>query len=325
MHDHAAFLASITASPDDDLPRLVYADWLDECGEPGAPARAEFIRIQCELERCTPDDDRRMALQKRERQLLKKHSGQWLTELNAAQVMADQDPIDKKRSVWQFRRGFLHSITVVAQKFPQVAETLFRVAPTVRAVNLCQGSGQVASLLRAPQLARVKELSLSRMCTCGRCPIQNELRTLFASPLLANLTHLRLVENSIDPETTTALVASPHLSNLQVLDLRQNAVALAGVRILTTARAFTELRELNLSENGISASGGQVLARASWLKGLRVLNLSRNQLTDTSGRALLNTDFDDTLVRLELQTNELSEGMKKQLRAKYGARVQFGK
>jgi uncharacterized protein (TIGR02996 family) len=44
----AALLARILASPEDDAPRLVYADWLDEHGE---PARAEFIRVQCELAR----------------------------------------------------------------------------------------------------------------------------------------------------------------------------------------------------------------------------------------------------------------------------------
>jgi uncharacterized protein (TIGR02996 family) len=45
MHtDRAAFLAAILDRPDDDLPRLVYADWLDEHGE---PERAEFIRTQC--------------------------------------------------------------------------------------------------------------------------------------------------------------------------------------------------------------------------------------------------------------------------------------
>lgn len=39
------FLASIRAAPDDDLPRLVFADWLDENGDPD---RAEFIRFQVE-------------------------------------------------------------------------------------------------------------------------------------------------------------------------------------------------------------------------------------------------------------------------------------
>lgn len=41
--DRAAMLAAIIASPTDDLPRLVYADWLDEHDEPD---RAEFIRRQ---------------------------------------------------------------------------------------------------------------------------------------------------------------------------------------------------------------------------------------------------------------------------------------
>jgi uncharacterized protein (TIGR02996 family) len=42
----AAFLAHVLANPDDDTPRLVYADWLDEQGQ---DARAEFIRVQCAL------------------------------------------------------------------------------------------------------------------------------------------------------------------------------------------------------------------------------------------------------------------------------------
>lgn len=41
--DELALLRAIRANPDDDLPRLVMADWLDERGE---HARAEFIRLQ---------------------------------------------------------------------------------------------------------------------------------------------------------------------------------------------------------------------------------------------------------------------------------------
>src|SRR5262245_38829145 len=48
MSDCAALLAAIREAPDDDAPRLVYADWLDEHGQ---PERAEFIRVQCELAR----------------------------------------------------------------------------------------------------------------------------------------------------------------------------------------------------------------------------------------------------------------------------------
>lgn len=39
-------LKTIIDHPDDDASRLVFADWLDEHGE---PERAEFIRVQCEL------------------------------------------------------------------------------------------------------------------------------------------------------------------------------------------------------------------------------------------------------------------------------------
>jgi uncharacterized protein (TIGR02996 family) len=46
MHDRDALLRAVVANPDDDAPRLVYADWLDEHGDPD---RAEFIRIQIEL------------------------------------------------------------------------------------------------------------------------------------------------------------------------------------------------------------------------------------------------------------------------------------
>ncbi len=311
MHDHAAFIAAIVASPDDDLPRLVYADFLDESGEAGATARAEFIRTQCELERCSPDDDRRAALTQRAAGLLRQNREAWTGEVRHAMIGTD----------WQFRRGFLHGVKVPAQRFAQVADDLFRLAPTVRAVQLEHGSGQVQSVLRSPQFGKVADLNLSVMCTCGRCPILNELRTLFASPLVGNLTRLTLAGDRIDPETTAALVSSPHLSKLHTLDLSGNAVGLGGVRVLAVARGFGELRELNLSENGISAAGGQVLARAPWLKGLRVLNLSRNNMTDTSGRALLKAEWGDELRRLELQTNDLGREVKRLLRVKYGPRV----
>ncbi len=46
MSDGDALLAAILAHPDEDTPRLVYADWLDEHNDPD---RAEFIRVQVQL------------------------------------------------------------------------------------------------------------------------------------------------------------------------------------------------------------------------------------------------------------------------------------
>lgn len=50
MSDRLALLRGILANPDDDLRRLVYADWLDDHGTTDADkARAEFIRLACNM------------------------------------------------------------------------------------------------------------------------------------------------------------------------------------------------------------------------------------------------------------------------------------
>ena len=45
MTDEAAFLEAIHQSPKDETLRLVYADWLEERGDP----RAAYLRIETEL------------------------------------------------------------------------------------------------------------------------------------------------------------------------------------------------------------------------------------------------------------------------------------
>jgi uncharacterized protein (TIGR02996 family) len=66
----AAFLRDILAHPEDDTPRLVFADWLEEHG---APERAEFIRLQCQLARMSEGDPDRGRLLDRESELLRAH------------------------------------------------------------------------------------------------------------------------------------------------------------------------------------------------------------------------------------------------------------
>jgi uncharacterized protein (TIGR02996 family) len=48
MSEEDALLSAIAADPDEDTPRLVYADWLDEHDR---HARAEFIRLQIDMAR----------------------------------------------------------------------------------------------------------------------------------------------------------------------------------------------------------------------------------------------------------------------------------
>ena len=49
--EREALVAAIAAEPDEDTPRLVFADWLEENGEED---RAEFVRLECEIERGWP-------------------------------------------------------------------------------------------------------------------------------------------------------------------------------------------------------------------------------------------------------------------------------
>ncbi len=46
MTDQRKFIESIRADPEDDVVRLVYADWLEEREQAG---RAEFIRLECDV------------------------------------------------------------------------------------------------------------------------------------------------------------------------------------------------------------------------------------------------------------------------------------
>lgn len=86
MSDQKAFLAAIRATPADDLPRLVLADWLDENGQ---PERAEFIRVQCALAKmggAIPNAgkvvwlERRGELQGREQELWVSNGEDWCEE-----------------------------------------------------------------------------------------------------------------------------------------------------------------------------------------------------------------------------------------------------
>jgi uncharacterized protein (TIGR02996 family) len=100
------FLQAIIANRDDDGPRLVYADWLEEQGE---GERAELIRVQCEeakLPECRacafaangPCDNPIHALRRRAAVLLQQFGGEWF---RADRGMDKGAPLDRK--AWRFR------------------------------------------------------------------------------------------------------------------------------------------------------------------------------------------------------------------------------
>lgn len=101
----AAFIAAITAAPEDDLPRLVYADWLEERGS----SHAELIRVQCQLARLPADAvSDREPLQAAARRWRRRHERTWLGPLRSS----------VERVEWH--RGFA-TITIRADVFTSAA------------------------------------------------------------------------------------------------------------------------------------------------------------------------------------------------------------
>ena len=79
MSDDEAFLAAVAAHPADDTPRLVYADWLDDRGDP----RAEYVRLEAERHRLKPrDKDRRAELTGRLEALRPLADPHWLPRID---------------------------------------------------------------------------------------------------------------------------------------------------------------------------------------------------------------------------------------------------
>src|ERR1700761_2430481 len=70
------FLDDVRRHPDDDVPRLIFADWLDENGD--APGR-ELIPRQCRLARLAEDAPGREPLERREEELLSAYEQVWTT------------------------------------------------------------------------------------------------------------------------------------------------------------------------------------------------------------------------------------------------------
>lgn len=76
MHDE--FLTALRENPNDNVSRLVYADWLQECDDP----RAEFLRLEVRLATETLPDDARAAAMNRLAELGRRAEWGWLMAVN---------------------------------------------------------------------------------------------------------------------------------------------------------------------------------------------------------------------------------------------------
>jgi uncharacterized protein (TIGR02996 family) len=214
MSQRDAFIRAIIANPDDDATRLVFADWLEEQGE---PEFAEFIRVQCELEPIRRDygNDRANELRRREGEL-------WRC---AEKQLAPVRKLFRKRR-WDvavdLRRGFPHCLAAPASLFLQRASRVRPAFSTLRRVKLYWVNGQAAQLAACEYLRGLPELELACWYTAEQAshlatsPHLHELETLVI--WLSGVT----TAGAIDPADLVRLFATapawPNLRQLTLLD-----------------------------------------------------------------------------------------------------------
>ena len=202
--DESAFHQAILANLDDDVVRLVYADWLDENGTENDFARAALIRVQCESEHAPRQ---RAAELNRTAKAILKANPDWTKTITKTGL--GRAPV--------FRRGFVHRLTLGATKFVRVAKKLFEQFPTLQAVSFPEASNEVGMLAKCPDLARLREVNLSNMCQCGGCPIHYDIKALIASQFVGNLTLLNLAGNRMSAAQTRTLATSPNFGQLRLV------------------------------------------------------------------------------------------------------------
>jgi len=247
------FLSEIAAYPDDDEPRLIFGDWLQERGDP----RGELIQVQCGIHNWeqAPEKDRGEArfasiqtemhylteLRSRERELIKRHSQDWA------------GPLTQIADAWQFRRGFLDRARVSVKKFLDHPGAL-SAAPMLRGLRFVDDSEE---------------------------PLAADLQTQFIQQLLVameGLTPRELDFSGVDLRhcDVQPLLHSPRLTSLQSLSLTGCHIADDGCADLATSPSLPSLVDLSLAENEIRRAGATLLVRAPWIERLTRLTLNNN-------------------------------------------------
>jgi uncharacterized protein (TIGR02996 family) len=287
MKPEDALLHAILEQPEDDVPRLVYADWLEENGDAD---RAAFIRLQIELAKL-PENDRHHRSNPRESELLRKHRATWARGL---------PPWARKGT---FCRGFVEAVSATARQFLKDGARLRRLTP-LRVLQIERVNGFLPPVAAAPHLAGLATLVIS-----GDNLDAVEVAQLASSPHLAGLTRLQFTWRCrIAPEASRALADSPHLASLTDLDLLGNRMGPAGARALADSPHLTRLRQLNLQANYISDEGAEALARAPRLvSSLTTLILSWNDIRPAGAGALARCPHLAHLKSLELMANPLGD------------------
>jgi uncharacterized protein (TIGR02996 family) len=257
MSDEAALRKAIVAAPDEDAPRLVYADWLDE-NRPdprptparGPSARAEFIRVQCRLAAGAFHDPDYPELLEREQDL-----AAWLAthepdELARPPALTDVEHLELGE--WgDWRRGFVESLGF--DEYHDTAEaTLAALIPAL----------QTAFAHSPARTLRLEDATAEEVALLVRHPLFGQLRGL----------QLDYCTDGEGTEAVVALAQSRWTSRLRrlFLDFPIKRVELAS---LARSRYLSALESLTIDYPALGAAEIRALGRAKWLRNLRRLQV----------------------------------------------------
>lgn len=301
------FLGTIRENLDDDTPRLVFADWLQENGDED---HAEFIRLQCAQARGGVADGTCV------NELLRANRKRWLRGLPKSLI---DNP-----SRCQFRRGLPALVTMKANRFVAdgnrvqqltALEELTLEEPSPAAINSPALVGVPGLKLMHVTSAIVEALAASRAVASlrgisltprwGVRVSQRSLRALFANPKLKRLRRLETHTIEHGDIVAQAIVGARHITGLEQLTLWDATFCENGMAALANCPRMASLRVLRLPGNMVTDDGLWHLVNSPYVRNLVELDLSYNELTRDSVLLLAEWEGLRSIRVLDLQNNRL--------------------
>jgi uncharacterized protein (TIGR02996 family) len=265
MTDHDALLAAVLAEPDNDLPRLVFADWLEETSHPAHAARAQFIRLQIEAERHPAKSARRFECTRQAEELRPNFRDEWDRVF---------PPGELSHTTVGRRRGFVEEVETGRVQLRESGNVMFAIAPVLSLQlhgppHATFPTGDWTDLREMEFLTRLVRLRIGpSLWEFARSSLSEgdqpaRLVQFFECPFLTGLRWLDLSSNGLDDGFVVQFVAAfPAVSfagSLRVLDLTGNVITDAGANTLAAGRGLDALESLRLAGNRIGPNGQALL------------------------------------------------------------------
>lgn len=246
-----SFFHAIKENPDDDTPRLIFADWLQEHGNAADAARGEYLRLSVLRHRLSPDDPSYDLMKRREGELFREHCWAWLGPLVDAaktwtfergmiQVVAEPERITKPEvRVWARTSAALWIDSLAISQFARGRIIDLAFSPPLEHINRLDlsGNGNIRDLEYLFRLFRAQRMLFLKRLRLARCRLgQEQVRFSDRSrELLSRLTFLDLSHNLLDDTAARLLAESPCLKKIAELRLGHNSFTLDGMVLLRQA------------------------------------------------------------------------------------------